>query len=233
MLVHELLFLLLLVFSMNLKAVSALQLNIKKTHFIPLWKVSSMDALRNLVRECCPCWGSIQLSTCGKYLGVMVGPSAFHCLWSTPVSKFKFRLENWLNPSLGNFWNILLYQRYVLPCLTFFYIFFASCCAPQCYETIARSCHATFTTWPWQLDYVERCLGSKKQMGLGCWIWQLGRAQSGNQNSRLLGGGARCQTNVAWTPQGNVTLWNCASPPSWVVGLSPFQCFGVSHGGIW
>jgi hypothetical protein len=56
--------------------VSALKLNIGKTVFIPLWRYSSEGAVRSLIREICPVWRDITISSFGKYLGSLLAQAA-------------------------------------------------------------------------------------------------------------------------------------------------------------
>jgi hypothetical protein len=84
-------------------AISGLELNIKKTMFIPLWPVSSIRGLRNLVRELCPAWGGINIDVKGKYLGFVIGPGQGSKSWVAPMTKYNRRVAALENSHCGLF----------------------------------------------------------------------------------------------------------------------------------
>ena len=45
------------------ESISGLELNIKKTVFVPLWPIADANGLRNLIRELCPNWKDIHIDT--------------------------------------------------------------------------------------------------------------------------------------------------------------------------
>ena len=63
--------------------ISALQLNIDKTVFMPLWRYSSEGAVRSSIREICPVRWNITISSFGKYLGFVIGPGSEFRSWKS------------------------------------------------------------------------------------------------------------------------------------------------------
>ena len=101
------------------RRISALALNIQKTVFIPLWKVSSVEELRFRITEVCPLWHSINLDNAGKYLGFMIGPGSHGRSWQKPLLKFISRARDWASLRLGLFFNIRVYRMFILSVVSF------------------------------------------------------------------------------------------------------------------
>jgi hypothetical protein len=101
------------------EAISGLELNIKKTVFIPLWPIASENGLRNLLRELCPLWANIRIDTKGKYLGFMIGPGAGEDSWNAPLRKFEKRLAAWQDNKCGLVWNSIYYNTFMVTTLEF------------------------------------------------------------------------------------------------------------------
>ena len=99
--------------------ISALDLNIGKTVFIPLWRHTSHRHVATLIKEACPSWGQILVASCGKYLGFMVGPGASRSSWDKPLKKFATRARIWSSLHLGLPCNALVYNVFVLSVLGF------------------------------------------------------------------------------------------------------------------
>ena len=81
--------------------ISALELNIRKTVFIPLWPFSSSRNVRLLIREMCYLWKDIEIDNKGKLLGIFIGPGADHASWSKPLGKFEQRVAHWSRQHMG------------------------------------------------------------------------------------------------------------------------------------
>ena len=56
--------------------ISALQLNVKKTVLIPLWKFSDAKHIRCLLKEDSPGFAEVVIDDKGKYLGFLIRPGA-------------------------------------------------------------------------------------------------------------------------------------------------------------
>ena len=101
------------------QAISALELNIGKTVFIPLWPCSNFERLRLLIRELVPRWGDIIIADRAKYLGFTIGPGACGHSWVGPLCKYAERATAWFHLPLGLFWNIMVYHTFVASVLSF------------------------------------------------------------------------------------------------------------------
>ena len=99
-------------------SISCLELNINKTVFIPLWPLSSVRGLRNLITELCPSWRDIRIDVKGKYLGYIIGPGSAELSWSAPLRKFDQRVSNWEN-KCGLLWSSIYYNTFVVTTLEF------------------------------------------------------------------------------------------------------------------
>ena len=99
-------------------SISCLELNIQKTVFIPLWPLSSVRGLRNLITELCPAWRNIHIDVKGKYLGFIIGPGSAELSWSAPLKKFNQRVLKWEN-KCGLLWSSMYYNTFAVTTLEF------------------------------------------------------------------------------------------------------------------
>ena len=90
-------------------SISCLELNISKTVFIPLWPMSSVKHLRNLITELCPSWRNICIDIKGKYLGYVIGPGSDDLSWNAPKKKFDSRVCEWVN-KCGLLWDSIRFS---------------------------------------------------------------------------------------------------------------------------
>ena len=93
--------------------ISGLELNIKKTVFIPLWPISSLGRLRNLITELCLAWRNILIDVKSKYLGFIIGPGAGVQSLSAPLRKFEQRSAAWENVKCRWFWNSIYCNSFI------------------------------------------------------------------------------------------------------------------------
>ena len=103
----------------DFRRISGLELNVKKTVFIPLWQYSTSEQVRKLVREYCPLWSDFIISGVGRYLGFMVGPKAGTSSWSHVLAKFDKRVAEWSSKRLGMLLSIFAYKVYIHSLLGF------------------------------------------------------------------------------------------------------------------
>ena len=101
------------------RQISGLQLNIKKTVFIPLWKASSIEQLRTLIKELCPGWEHIKIDSQGKYLGFIIGPGSGERSWCSPLAKYNQRIEKWKDVHCGLFLNTVYYNTFASTVLSY------------------------------------------------------------------------------------------------------------------
>ena len=101
------------------EAISSLQLNVKKTIFIPLWQVADVDSLRSLLREISGFWKDVLIQNKGKYLGFQIGPGAGQSSWEKPMSKYEQALHHWSALKLGLFMNTLAYNIHIVTLLEY------------------------------------------------------------------------------------------------------------------
>ena len=99
--------------------ISALDLNVKKTVFIPLWPTTSLSNVRKLLRELCPRWRDIAVDWCAKYLGFSIGPGSVTKSWQKPLAKYQQRADTWSRLNLGLHLNTIVYKPFVASVLGF------------------------------------------------------------------------------------------------------------------
>ena len=91
----------------------------KKTIFIPLWKVCDIGGLRRIVRELWPAWSQIVISDCGKYLGFMIGPGGSESMWSKSLGKVQKRIAEWAQIHPGMMYTILAHNHFIAPIISY------------------------------------------------------------------------------------------------------------------
>lgn len=101
------------------KLIPGLELNVKKTVFIPLWQYGSSEYVRKVIREYCLLWAEFIISGVGKYLGFMVGPRAGAASWSHALAKFDGRVTEWSSKRLGMCLATFAYKMYIHSLLGF------------------------------------------------------------------------------------------------------------------
>ena len=104
---------------LEFEKVSALNLNIAKTMFIPLWEFRDISNVRKLIQEHCPAWKRVSITHCAKYLGFLVGPTAGSHQWEAPLQKIVARLYKWSALPIGNFLRLKLFKSFSLSTLSF------------------------------------------------------------------------------------------------------------------
>ena len=103
---------------MLIARVSNLNLKIKKTVLVPLWKCD-INNLRKLVREHIPAWAGVDIKFAGKYLGFMLGPGAGDLSWSAPSDKWESRVRVIRSFGIGLFGTALQYNSHAISCMGF------------------------------------------------------------------------------------------------------------------
>ena len=83
-------------------AFSGLRLGMQKTAVIPLWKYNA-SSFNIFLRDTLPEWSRAQTADKGKYLGFVIGPGRGQHSWSTAVSKYKRRAQQWACLPIGLF----------------------------------------------------------------------------------------------------------------------------------
>ena len=78
--------------------ISGLSLNVSKTVLVPLGALFTEAlefAIRFWISQNCPEWSQIQISSCAKYLGFILGPGAIgnKSSLAAPLQKFRTRIE--------------------------------------------------------------------------------------------------------------------------------------------
>ncbi|CAE8623176.1 unnamed protein product [Polarella glacialis] len=101
------------------EAISALSLNIKKTVFIPLRRQSCNKNVQALIREICPAWRDMHVSSSGKYFGFIIGPGAKLSSWDKPLNKYALRAELWSSFKLGLTLNAVAHRVFIASVLSY------------------------------------------------------------------------------------------------------------------
>ena len=83
--------------------ISGMELHVQKTMFIPLWPLSSVKGLRNLITELCPAWRNMIIDAKEKYLGFIIGPGSIDQSWKAPIKKYEKRVAAWKPHKCGLF----------------------------------------------------------------------------------------------------------------------------------
>jgi len=99
--------------------ISGLQLNVKKTIFIPLWRVYDLKALKAYLKECSGFWSDILVCDQGKYLGFHIGPGAGNKSFEKPLKKFERAVDYWSSLRMGIFMNTLAFNIYIVTLLEY------------------------------------------------------------------------------------------------------------------
>ena len=92
---------------LEFEKVSALNLNIAKTMFIPLWEFQDTSNVRKLIQEHCPAWKRVSIAHCAKYLGFLVGPAAGSHQFSSMGSPFAKKCSQALQVERPPHWKFL------------------------------------------------------------------------------------------------------------------------------
>ena len=103
----------------ELASISALELNVKKIVFIPLWACRDLAKLRLLITEVCPRWRHIGIERVAKYLGFMIGPGSEEKSWSKPLRKYSQWYLTWGALRLGALLNIVVYRSFIASVLSY------------------------------------------------------------------------------------------------------------------
>ena len=99
--------------------ISALNLNVNKTVFIPLWPNIDTKKIRTLLRELCPFWKHICIATEGRYLGIILGPEKCGLSWKIHCDKYIRQLLQWCDLHVGTLLQLKVHKTFLLPILTF------------------------------------------------------------------------------------------------------------------
>jgi len=92
---------------------SGLELNLRKTVYIPLRWDSVFHLRRNLLDRC-PGLGAMQVQFWGEYLGFMLGPEAGSRSWDKVGTKAKQRAWAWTACGLGLHWSVIVFNVFIL-----------------------------------------------------------------------------------------------------------------------
>lgn len=103
----------------DFERISCLELNVKKTLFIPLSPLSSARGLRTFIHECCQAWRNIGIETKGKYLGFIIGPGRSTHSWEAPLRTYTQRVSARESSHSGLLWNSIYYNTFVVSTLEF------------------------------------------------------------------------------------------------------------------
>jgi hypothetical protein len=98
--------------------ISGLHLGMPKTLIIPLWQFNHRGFHSHL-RDMFPEWASAQIQSCGKYLGVQVGPGRGDKSWDAALEKYEKRAEVWSRLPVGLLKSIQHYRYFVFSVLSF------------------------------------------------------------------------------------------------------------------
>jgi hypothetical protein len=90
-----------------------------KTIFIPLWHVASYAQIRQTITELWPQWSQILLTSCGKYLGFLLGPGGKELMWKKVIAKTDRRVTDWCQLHAGMFFSILAHNHHIVPVCTY------------------------------------------------------------------------------------------------------------------
>jgi hypothetical protein len=101
-----------------LMSATTMQLNPKKSIIIPLGRQTFFSIRRHLF-ETIPALGGMQVASCGRYLGFMIGPSGGASRWETAAAKYWQRGMAAREVGGGFFHNVLHYSIYATSVLRF------------------------------------------------------------------------------------------------------------------
>ena len=90
----------------------------QQTVVIPLWKYNA-SSFNIFLRDTLPEWSRAQIADKGKYLGFVIGPGRGQDSWSTAVSKYKKRAQQWACLPIGLFRGCQCYKTFVFSVLSF------------------------------------------------------------------------------------------------------------------
>ena len=83
-----------------------------------LWKFNP-SATKRLLCEYVPDWAGFEISGCGKYLGLWVGPTAEDKSWKDPATKTQTRCEYVPDLRCGTWPTVVLYNMFAVSVLQF------------------------------------------------------------------------------------------------------------------
>eukprot|EP00973_Karenia_brevis_P019985 2743051-Karenia_brevis.AAC.1 len=98
---------------LEFKKISALDLNVEKTLFIPLWKYQSVHGVTTAITDVCPAWHKMKVDSKGKYLGLVIGPGSGDHSWDAPVRKFNKKLNFWASQRLGLLMGAICFNTFL------------------------------------------------------------------------------------------------------------------------
>ena len=111
----------------DFRAISGLELNVKKTIMIPLWRFSNIHHVKTLIKETCAKWANIHVNDKGKYLGFWIGPGAVQDCWSKALEKFERQVTLRAGMKMGMAMNSVAFNVYIVTLLEFV----AQVCVPD------------------------------------------------------------------------------------------------------
>ena len=111
----------------NYAKISGLELNLGKTLVVPLWRkgeeaeqeIEEYDELRQVLRKLGGGWEKVQIRTCAKYLGFVVGPGRDEHVWDKSVSKWEARAASWAGKGIGLQLSAMVYNTFCASVLGF------------------------------------------------------------------------------------------------------------------
>jgi len=71
------------------------------------------------ISRCAPLWVGVDVRTCAKYLGFILGPGRGDHSWDGPLKKFRARAITWGRAGIGMMMTLRAYRTYVFTVLSF------------------------------------------------------------------------------------------------------------------
>ena len=123
--------------------VSALQLNLPKTVYVPIDTID-IDIWKEQIAKHHPAWATIQVSRRAKYLGFVLGPDRGTHIFEQPINKFLQRAKDWSYTGCGLALTMLAYSVYTLPVMLFVTQLDSP---PPSWEAVEKNCYPSSTSW--------------------------------------------------------------------------------------